>query len=553
MAIKRRDFLQGMGASVLMGSAAAALASSHSDGAAAESAAMPILPAGSRPNILLLQVDQMQWGAINDRTVCHTPNLNRFAKEGLLFERSYTASAICGPSRTMMNTGAYHWHNGIFNQAHSATAVTVDPFPNVVMFSQQLKSVGYRTGFVGKWDVSMVRPPADFGYDELAGMHLPKWEKSNKEIDTNPDNVPRPIHPFSRDGAGASNVKTFQWPGMTEPFIMWGNFDYPVEEGNAYFLAESGIRMMKRFAAKNQPWHMQIQFNEPHDPYLPLKKYLDQYNPNDIPVAKSFHDTFQGKPGLHRREAGIWGHCTEDDYRQGRAHYYAFCTEIDEQLGRILKTLDETGQRDNTLVAFTTDHGDMCGAHHMWSKDWMPYEETYRVPLILRWPKRIKPGISTSKLAHVHDLAHTFVDAAAAPKMPYAEGRSLLPLADDPNTADWPDHILNVWYGGEFVRGLHMAVTDRYKYMFNSFDFDELYDLHEDPDELYNRVDDKSYAAVTDDMRARLYELMADTGDPYGGNKPSKFNVGEPFEHRAMPERYASPQYLPRGKRMHAT
>jgi hypothetical protein len=122
-------------------------------------------------------------------------------------------------------------------------------------------------------------------------------------------------------------------------------------------------------------------------------------------------------------------------------------------------------------------------------------------------------------------------------------------LADDPERSDWPDHILNVWYGGEFVRGLHMVVTERYKFVFNSFAWDELYDLHEDPEELRNLIRNPQHKAIADDMRARLYELMDEMSDPYG--LPTSFERPNINPHGG--DRYCAPRYLERGKRLHST
>ena len=131
--MNRRNFLG------VIGAGAAGLG--RTDGAARE----------GRPNILHLQVDQMQWWVIANRSLCQTPNLNRLAARGILFERSYTASAVCCPSRAILCTGAYHWHNGVFNQVHSPPSVHRDMFPNVVTYSARLREAGYRQGYVGKW------------------------------------------------------------------------------------------------------------------------------------------------------------------------------------------------------------------------------------------------------------------------------------------------------------------------------------------------------------------------------------------------------------------
>jgi choline-sulfatase len=545
--MRSREFLKGMGVSFMLQPKSVESVQGASGVETQTPVMMQTPDERARPNILLIEVDQMRWDAINDRSLCRTPNINQLIREGLNFERAYTAAALCAPSRAMLTSGTFQWRNGVFNQTHSAPTVNPDPFPETVLFSQRLRAVGYRQGFVGKWDVSMMRTPLDFGYDEIADPIL--YGRSTLEgLETNPDRVPAPPPGYARNGDRALDAGRFYWPGTTEPFVMWGHYDIPEENTPTYHTAECGIRMMKRLAKQPGPWHMQIQILEPHDPYLPVKKYLDRYRAEEIPVPKSFYDAFAGKPELHAREASTWGECTEAIYREGRRHYYAFCEMVDAQIGRILNALEETGQKDNTLLVFTTDHGDMLGAHHMWSKDWMPYEDTYRVPLVVRWPGHTRPGTNTSKLVHLHDLAYTFVEAAGAPAMPFADGRSLLPLFEDKAPADWPDHILNVWYGGEFFRQLHMVVTDRYKFMFNSFAFDELYDLHADPEEMTNLIDDPGHAAVCDDMRARCYELMAQFGSPYGYPSPN-------FHRKdyGLPNRYGAPRYLPRGKRMQVT
>jgi arylsulfatase A-like enzyme len=332
-----------------------------------------------------------------------------------------------------------------------------------------------------------------------------------------------------------------RWPG-SEPFAMWGYKEGPEEATPEYRNAELASRMMARFAKGTQPWHLEVHFVEPHDPYLPLKRYLDRYDPRSIPVPKSFADTFAGKPGLHRRESETWGAVTEDDVRQSRAHYYAYTEQLDAQIGRILKALDETGQADRTLVAFTVDHGDMVGAHRMWLKGWLPYEECYRVPMIVRWPGKTEAGSKTSRLVQTHDLAHTYVAAAGARAMPFADGTALQPLFADPRSGSWRDDILCAYYGGEFLYTQRIAITDRFKYVFNGFDIDEMYDLERDPDEMRNVVNEAEYEKWTADMRARLYEMMARFHDPYG-DSPEKYGSV------TNGDRYCAARYLPRGRR----
>ncbi|MBZ5582997.1 MAG: sulfatase-like hydrolase/transferase [Acidobacteriia bacterium] len=499
-------------------------------GALATAAVAQASGAAERPNILHIMTDQQQWATILGRSPCRTPNLDRLAQSGMTFERSYTPSAVCCPARAAILSGAYHWHNGVYNQVHSPPSVHRDMNPGVVLYSNRLREAGYRLGYVGKWHASYVRTPLDFGFHEVANLEGCDPQLIRK-LENNPDGVER--------AAGVLKSipeRQMQWPG-SQPFAMWGRREGPEEATPEYFRAECAIRMMRRFCREARPWHLEAHFVQPHDPYMPLKKYLDGYDPRSIPVPKSFSDSFQGKPGLHRRESATWGNVTEDDYRAGRAHYYAYVEQLDAQIGRILEALRETGQEQNTIVVATSDHGDMVGAHRMWIKGWIPYEECYRVPLTVRWPGRIKPGTRTARLVQTHDLAHTYTEAAGAAPMPHADGRALQPLFGGPEAAAWRDHILCAYYGGEFLYTQRIAIANRFKYVFNGFDIDECYDLAEDPEEMRNLAASGEKGAEVDDMRARLYEMMNQFEDPFG-------------DLAGRGDRYCAPRYLPRGRRL---
>ncbi|MCL5742526.1 MAG: sulfatase-like hydrolase/transferase [Acidobacteria bacterium] len=489
-----------------------------------------------RPNILHLMTDGQQWGTIAERSECRTPNLNRLAASGVLFERSYTPSALCCPARAMLVSGAYHWHNGVYNQVHSAPSVSRDMFPDVVTYPQQLRQAGYRQGHVGKWHASYLRTPLDFGYDEIALVSGCRPSLLTK-LNNNPDRIELP----PKDAVRVVPSRMARWPG-SEPFVWWGYREGPEEATEEYARAEAAIRMMRRFAKGDQPWHVELHYNYP-DLCVPLKSYLDRYDPRSIPIPNSFHDTFAGKPGLHRKESESWGPMTGDDYRQGRAHYYAYWEQVDAQLGRVLKALEETGQADNTIVVATTDHGSMACAHRMWFMGWLPYEECYRIPMIVRWPGVSRPGAKSSRLVQLHDLAHTYVNAAAAEPLPFADGRNLRPLLADPEGAAWTDEIMCAFYGGEFLYTQRITLTDRFKYVFNGFDFDEMYDLERDPEELQNVVDRTDYRMHVDDMRTRLYGMMSKFEDPYG-------DVGPRNSLGSRPNHWDAPRYLPRGKRI---
>ena len=483
-------------------------------------------------NILWITTDQQQWQTIADRSACRMPNVQRLVDGGMLFNRAYTPMPVCCPVRAMWLSGAYPWHNGVHTQVHSPPSLTLDLYPDAVSYAQRLREAGYQQGFVGKWHASHLRTPLGFGFDDIA---CPSAYGPGTLSDV-PDQTP-PL-PAGLDELRYTPVRHFAWPG-SEPFAMWGYYEGPLERLHTTRVADGAIELLRRYSAGQRPWHLAVHFPEPHDPYNPHRSYLNRYEPASLPVPPSFHDSFAGKPSMHRREAEIWGDVTEDDVRQGTAHYFAYCEQLDDQIGRILDALDESGQAEQTLVAFTADHGDMLGAHRMWIKSWMPYEEVYRVPLVVRAPGVAPAGTICDRLVQTHDLPHTFLDLLDLPPLPHADGRSLRPLFADARNESWENQILCVGYGCEFFVTQRMLITERYKYVFNGFADDELYDLQEDPAELHNLASAEALADVGANLQDQLHALMNRHGDPYGTDH---------FRQRGIDRgnRYGAARYLPR-------
>ena len=306
---------------------------------------------------------------------------------------------------------------------------------------------------------------------------------------------------------------------------MWAGRDAAPEDLYEHRLASAAIRTIREFAAGGAasggaPWLVEVHFPQPHDAYLPIMQFLDGYRLEDIELPRSYYaETFEGKPGLLAREAACWAELSEEQFRQGLRHYYAYCEQLDHFVGMVLDALDATGQADRTLTVLGCDHGDMAGAHRMFIKGWMPHEETHRIPMAARWPTVIPAGSTTDELVHLHDWAHTFTALAGAAPLPYPDGRDLTPLLRDPAGWRGPDHLLSVYYGGEFLYTQRIAIGRRYKYVFNSFDRDEFYDLERDPGEVHNALDDAASADAVARTRDALWELMVRYGDPYAGHR----------------------------------
>lgn len=481
---------------------------------------------GSRPNILLICGDNQQADTIANRSVCRTPNINRLASQGMLFHRAYTNAAVCCPARNALLTGAFNWRFGTYNHVDQACAVSNDPFPDVVTYPAIMREGGYRLGYCGKWHTSTIRIPTDFGFHEIGAPDRYKGIAREKLIRQGWLQIE---HPRRR-----TPVRKVRWPGTTA-FGLWGYSEGEVEETELYQTAQAGIEMIKRFSTEGKPWHVEVHFPEAFRAW-PLRRYRERYEASAIPVASNFHDPLDGKPNMQRREADSYGSVTDGDFQDGRAFYYASYEQMDEQVGRILDALAESGQAANTVVVFTSDHGAPWGAHRMWLPCFAPYEETYKIPMVVRWPGYIEPGSACHRLAQFHDLGHTFLDIAGLRPLPHPHGVSLRPLFQSPTADNWRDMILCPWYGQDFLMIQRMVISETHKFAFNAFDFDECYDLESDPGELTNLVPSTAHRAVVDDMRARLYELMARFDDPYGDHGTAVT--------------FMAPRYLDRGKRM---
>ncbi len=465
----------------------------------------------AQPNILLIMTDQQRWDTICGRTACRTPDINALADEGITFERSYTPVSLCCPARAMLLSGAYGWHNGVLNQVHVPERTRWGMYDDTITYAMRLRDVGYRTGYVGKWHAHWLKGPLDYGYGR-ASMPSSYGPAAMQRSNFRPDDLY--AYYAQKFPIRLAAERAIRWPGGST-WPVWQEYDGPMEGRHTHAVAERGMHMLREFAEEDRPWLLEIHFPEPHDPFAPHIEFARRYDWRDIPLPPTWHEEFGHKPRMNEREAATYNDLSEEDVRQAVAHYWAYNEEIDYYVGRILKALREIGQADRTLVAFTTDHGEMLGDHHMFIKGWMPYESTHRIPLMMRYPSQVPAKAHAQQLVQLHDLAHTFCDLAGAEPLPFADGVSLTDVLRNPDGAASRDALMNVYYGGEFLYTQRILITRRYKYVFNGFDIDELYDLQTDPHEVVNQVDNPEYAEVADTLRVRLYEMMDTYGDPY--------------------------------------
>jgi arylsulfatase A-like enzyme len=243
---------------------------------------------------------------------------------------------------------------------------------------------------------------------------------------------------------------------------------------------------------------------------------VDLYDLEDIKLPESFSDKMEDKPALYRRTRRVFEQLTEEEQRDALRHYLAFCTYEDHLFGQALEALEETGQAENTLVIFMSDHGDYVADHGLWCKGLPCFNGAYHVPCVMRWPAGIEaPGRTVDAMINLADFAPTFYELTGIenPLPENAPGASLLPFLRDQTPAEWRDAHFTQSNGNEIYGIQRSVMTDDWKFVYNAFDEDELYDLRDDPEQLRNLAGDPQFAGVIRDLSKRLWQFAYEQED----------------------------------------
>lgn len=468
------------------------------------------MPHDKRPNILIFQNDQEQGGVVAPGHPCRTPNADRLAREGLRFSQAYTMTAHCCPSRATFMSGLYPSRHGIYNNVLNPAAIHTSLAPGVTLFSEVLREAGYELAYAGKWHVCADEEPKDRGWRQYlatstgADFHGTRWEAWRERSQTEEDPAPRGRGEIIRPGWG--RYRTYGTRPTTPEAA-------PFDPGD-WQIVQAGLRALRDLAAQEKPWCLYIGPNGPHDPYIIPEYYAKMYDPADVPLPPNFWDTLADKPRVYQRQREqVWGQMSEDEYREAIAHYWGYCTMQDDLLGLVLDALEETGQAENTLVLFTSDHGDYAGAHGLFAKGVAAFDECYHIPCVMRWPAGIKdPGRTIDAFVNHADFAPTFAALAGA-QMPRTSGHSLVPFFEGETPADWPDALYSQFNGVELYYTQRFVRTHTWKYVYNGFDWDELYNLAEDPYCMRNLARDGRYREVIAEMCRKMWRRAYEEED----------------------------------------
>jgi len=454
-----------------------------------------------QPNILIFMTDHQRGDTVLAEHPCITPNLDRFAAEGVTLAETHCPTPHCCPARATFMTGLYPSRHGVWNNVCNDRALATGLADGVRTWSEEIAEAGYDLAWSGKWHVSIDESPADRGWRELmvtAGkgeVHGLGWERW-EELAAKPDATERGEGEILRPGYG-----TYRTYGLQRP------------EGNRHdeqAVAEA-IAELPKLAAGEKPWALYVGCIAPHDPYYVPQRYLDMYDLDDVPLPASYADRMEDKPRVYKRmRESRWGQLSDLEIREAIRHFWAFCTYLDDLFGQVLAALEATGQADNTLVLYCADHGDYCGEHGLFAKGIPCFRGAYHVPAVVRWPAGVAdPGRRVNSLVSLAVFAPTFTELAGRKPDPALTGRSLLPLLQGPTPDDWRDDIHTQCNGVELYYTQRSVRTADWKYTFNGFDDDELYDLRSDPDEMHNVAADPTNAEIVRRMCGRMWRFAA--------------------------------------------
>ena len=472
----------------------------------------------TRPNILFIMSDDHASQAVSAydgilTQVCSTPNIDRLAKEGMLFRNCFVTNSICSPSRASIMTGKYSHKNGVYK--FTALDQSQPTLPKA------MQSNGYQTAFYGKYH--MHSNPV--GFDEFSILpgqgryHNPVFIKKGDE------------HPSGWVQQG----KRTEYEGHSSDAI-----------------ADQALEYLQNARTPDKPFMLFCQFKAPHDTWEYAKRYEDFLADVEIPEPPNLFDDYEGRSDALKKQlqyiGSDWGDHTnfleETADLEGEAKKkmqyqlymkkYLRCVKgVDDNVGRILDYLDASGLAENTIVIYTSDQGFFLGEHGLYDKRFM-YEESLRMPFLLRWPGKVKQGSTSDGIILNVDFASTILDMAGLDPPEGTQGRSFLPLLEGEVPDNWRTSMYYRYYFSHFDTEPHIGVrtADHKLIHYDRIDQWELYDLASDPVEMDNLYDDPNYSSLVTDLKNEMIRLQTDLEDnpEDDGSKP---NIG-PLEGKPL-------------------
>jgi choline-sulfatase len=456
------------------------------------------------PNILFVMADQLSALATSpygNRDVL-TPHMAALAQRGVVFAHSYCNSPLCAPSRASMMTGRLSGRLPVNDNSEELPA-------SVPTFVHHLRRAGYLTVLSGK--MHFVGPDQLHGFEERLTTDIYPADFMWTKLWSEQGDPPRRVGLPGDTETGASYVRQMAQMVKESGPISWS---YQLEyDEEVHFRALERLRGLarRRGPASAQPWCLCVSYTHPHDPYVATQDYWDRYDGVEIGMPEP------PPPGYRPHPADVWVNSyhgvdrvapTAEDIYRSRRGYYASTSYVDDKLGDLLAELDRLDLSRQTVVVFTSDHGDQCGEHGMWFKR-IVREWSARVPLIVAGPG-VAVGRQVPANVSLVDLYPTFLDLAGIrlpEDIPFdLDGHSLGPFRRGEASTGWPEEVFIENNGEATIKPIRALVSGRYKFIYVHERPDQLYDLKSDPNEWQNLAADPGYAAVAATLRARLLD-----------------------------------------------
>jgi arylsulfatase len=464
-----------------------------------------------RPNILFLMTDQHRVDCVGayGHAAVRTPNIDRIAHEGILFRNAYTSTPTCTPARAALLTGLSPWHHGMLGYGEVAEHYKSE-------MPRLLRDAGYRTMMVGKTHWGTLRNGHGF-HQMLLDEHCPCGNHPMLE---------QGVRDVTPNGF-RSDYESWFWstaPGLDPHATGLGWNDYagrasalPEHLHDTNWTGEAATAFLKSYN-RPDPFFLKVSFIRPHSPYDPPARCLKAYEGRELPGAQAGAWAERFVP-RNSASPDIWhGQVPAGELRSTRAAYYGSVSFVDENIGRILDTLEARGWLDETLIFFTSDHGDMLGDQHLWRKGY-GYEQAAHIPMLMRLPSGMagaKRGLEVQNVVELRDVLPTFLDAAGVQAQTPMDGRSLLAPATG-NSTGWREYI-DMEHDVLYSPDVHWnGLTDgRWKYLFHARDgAEQLFHLEADPCELNDLAGDTAHTTELQRWRARLVKHFEERGAPF--------------------------------------
>ncbi len=488
--------------------------------------------AQKKPNLLFIMTDQQRYDALSlaGNKILKTPNLDRLAKQGAWFKNAYTPCAVSAPARSSILTGTTVENNGMKTNDR-AYYYKEEGLMKMITFDEILTSKGYRCEYYGKWHTqtahaAIYKNPlltaksgkSVFGpegqsliYHDYIDEKSPKQAVREGELfdqTSQRSYIPDPLDKFygkTYDEVVKQKLKTVQ-PDLHGRLMIDKEYSFTA------FQAKQTIEALERL--KDSAFSITCSFHFPHSPMLPTEPYYSMYPVKDMVPPLSISDNMENSP--YRKANGRLGNPEYSDPEKIKymiSAYYGLITEIDDWVGKILTKLDELGLSENTLVIFTSDHGEMLGAHGLREKN-IFLEESAHIPLFMRFPGKIKENTVVNGYVSLVDLFATILDYTKAGTYK-SDGKSLRGLIEGKDKKHGK-YVVTEWdYRGD-TESNYMVLKDGWKmiipYSETSNVINALYNLNEDPLEMNNLIGNnperKKYAAKTEELRKCLLEWL---------------------------------------------